>query len=751
MLHPSTQKLIDRLAAMTAQKKIDWIEKDNGDVLYATEGYVVRLTPEPARVLLSTDNGKALEDATSTVLNATAHPDGGTYGDLVAVIARDACREARGTEAAINTLLAGLSEPETEASPAEETETVEESSSAEEAAASEDTLEEADIPVGPDAVEDPGDDTTALTAATPDPADETVDNPWSTPSSDEAAASAAVEETLEGPDTPDDDLVDASVPEAALVEEISDADEDASAASSEADAEEITSNASDTDETEEDNDSEAFVGGAVARLADEVNAHPADPSEPEAISEPELSETPEEPAEGLGADDAAGTVEAEAEDVAQAAEDTDEGADESDDTYFEEAESFSPTPSYSVAPDDAPVLDDEPDAIAPEAAAPVPGDEADDFGAADDLEDEAGLTDEPEAVSAEVSAEAVVEETAEAATDHETVTSEPQEDEVASVAPVWDAAPGDVSSETESDEADHDSVETWPAATETPVVADSTAEADDTPEPVSAADTNVHYIPFGAGGLQAEGAEVSAEEVNETPENDSETDSGLATAATMMAMPEDVARTETDASDEQAESDDALEESALSTETSFDGDEWSPENEAPAETEAETSDTSEPLSAPFEREATTAPEPSPPGAISLSGLGAGLGFGQTASGFQPTAPKPAGTPEPRETVSRAPVYIDATDDYSGETGVAAESNAIPDITDLDRAEDYVEASVSDADLDAVSPRETQTVEPPQEPDRSLSLVESEGNNDQRSDAEEAPRPTRPKTRFNPWT
>ena len=78
MLHPSTQKLIDRLAIMTAQNKIDWIEKDNGDVLYATEGYIVRLTPEPPRVLLTTENGKALEDVTATQLNAAAHGEGGT-------------------------------------------------------------------------------------------------------------------------------------------------------------------------------------------------------------------------------------------------------------------------------------------------------------------------------------------------------------------------------------------------------------------------------------------------------------------------------------------------------------------------------------------------------------------------------------------------------------------------------------------------------------------------------------------------
>uniref|UniRef100_UPI00351866BE hypothetical protein n=1 Tax=Henriciella pelagia TaxID=1977912 RepID=UPI00351866BE len=228
MLHASTQKLIDRLAAMTAQKKIDWIEKDSGEVLYATEGYVVRLTAEPPRVLLTTESGKSLEDATSTLLNSAPHADGGTYGDLVASIARDACREARGTEEAINTLLAGLSdESDTEITAGED-------------GTAEDTPAEEADPVTaaedlPGSLEDSGDDTELLSGDGFGESQHTADAP-------------------EAP-TPSQELTDESVPEAAVFSEADDTDA----------AETIE--ASDAVETEPEDD----VEGAVARLADEVN------------------------------------------------------------------------------------------------------------------------------------------------------------------------------------------------------------------------------------------------------------------------------------------------------------------------------------------------------------------------------------------------------------------------------------------------------------------------------------------------
>ena len=249
MLHPSTKKLIDRLATMTAQKKIDWIEKDNGDVLYATEGYVVRLTPEPPRVLLSTESGKSLEDATSTVLNATMHGDGGTYGDLVARLARDACRDARGTEDAINTLLAGLSDAPADAVPAD---------SDEAAGATAEASEEA-VPVGPDAVEDPVDDTTALSPVGPDAVD-APDAGETEPESVEATdAEPAPAEAAETDETPAPDLaLDASVPDAVIDEtnDFSETSED-QAAPDEALASEAAESDEDESAADDSEDSEA--------------------------------------------------------------------------------------------------------------------------------------------------------------------------------------------------------------------------------------------------------------------------------------------------------------------------------------------------------------------------------------------------------------------------------------------------------------------------------------------------------------
>lgn len=111
MLHPSTQKLIDRLAEMTATKKIDWAEHENGGVSYATEGYSVVLTEAPVELVIFSSAEKELERATVDQLMATPVSDGGTYSDLVTGMHAEALRFARGTETAISTLLNQLEAP----------------------------------------------------------------------------------------------------------------------------------------------------------------------------------------------------------------------------------------------------------------------------------------------------------------------------------------------------------------------------------------------------------------------------------------------------------------------------------------------------------------------------------------------------------------------------------------------------------------------------------------------------------------
>ena len=111
MLHPSTQKLIDRLAEMTATKKIDWTEYQSGGVNYSTEGYSVVLTAAPVELIIFSDAEKELERATVDQLMATPASEGGTYSDLVTTMHAEALRFARGTETAISTLLNQLETP----------------------------------------------------------------------------------------------------------------------------------------------------------------------------------------------------------------------------------------------------------------------------------------------------------------------------------------------------------------------------------------------------------------------------------------------------------------------------------------------------------------------------------------------------------------------------------------------------------------------------------------------------------------
>ncbi|WP_182482129.1 hypothetical protein [Henriciella barbarensis] len=102
-------KLIDRLAEMTALKQIDWAETEDGGVIYATEGYSVRLTDTPPQVMLATEKGKTLEEASEDLLKDTPHEEHGNYGELIVAVVKEASRIAKGTEAAIDALLAGLS------------------------------------------------------------------------------------------------------------------------------------------------------------------------------------------------------------------------------------------------------------------------------------------------------------------------------------------------------------------------------------------------------------------------------------------------------------------------------------------------------------------------------------------------------------------------------------------------------------------------------------------------------------------
>ncbi len=803
MLHPSTQKLIDRLAAMTAQKKIDWIEKDNGDVLYATEGYVVSLTAEPPRVLLTTANGKSLEDASAALLNSAPHKDGATYGDLVASIARNACREARGTEAAINTLLAGLGDEEAAAG-----------LDAASIAAGTDITEEAadeteDTGEGEATIEDSGDETAllasgiapAVTTEAEAPEPETLPEPETTEVEAETAqaetigpdavvetpgeadtdtfseteaeayedAPAAVEADAETPVGPDavaeepleadtetepqteteaetaftsstdemsEDLVDVSVPEAALLEpeDIEADDEEAAFVQPEGSADTYT---------DEDD-----VSGAVARLADEVNR----PQESAAATEFASADTDTDTDTGLTSEP-----------------DTPEADEAADDVL-----AATPMPSFSVTPDDAQSaqFDEDTDEIADASSGPIEteADSVEDF--VDEVADD--TFEAAEAPSDEIETAAAPE----PATAEMTESPDVAADEPAPLAPAWsairsnstEAASAPVNSPFEDTPAAGDDadvpeeifttteIETTPEpeaeaeedittfaadSAETESVEAETSEPEtitpETIEPVIAATvSNVRYVPFGAGGIEAAGADAS----DEAPADD-EIESELGAASSSMSLPDEAIDVTADTEDpvaamagtepEAASEDDNISAFPTLEDADIKADDAlsvSSDDTPPAGEESET--------------------PRPTADLSLSGLSAGLGFGTKSYAFQPSPPKPAETARPAESVSQAHVIIDATDDFPhADPGDFASD--VSDVSGLDvnsaadQAASLMETPASAEDVDAVAPQETVEA-----PEKALSLVSADGEEEQQVEEEPAP-PTRPKTRFNPWT
>ena len=209
MLHASTRKLIDRLAEMTELGKLDWTEGEDGRLTYSTEGYSVSLTDAPNELIITSKDGKQLEHATGEELAATPGEDGGTYADLVGLMTKEAARVARGTEAAISTLLAGM-EP------------------AEQPNATDETDVRSDLP------EDPVDETTGLATV------------------------------LSDADTPEDHAENAQ-----NSTDPADSDEESDAMAAVTATPQIQ--ASDAENEAEETETETVVTEAVARLADEVN------------------------------------------------------------------------------------------------------------------------------------------------------------------------------------------------------------------------------------------------------------------------------------------------------------------------------------------------------------------------------------------------------------------------------------------------------------------------------------------------
>ena len=251
MLHASTKKLIDRLAEMTELAKLDWTEGDDGAITYSTEGYSVSLTEAPNEMVITSKDGKELERAGADELAGTPTEDGGTYADILAAMTKEAARVARGTEAAISTLLAGMQE--TAAEP--EALVIEEE-------AAEEQLQE-----------DPGDETAVL-------ADESVEAISAEAETSVDANEDTVSDSEDQPDTtetaetaePAETELDAEPEIVAASEQDGEPDETTEADSIETeDTLEIVEEPAIEVEAETATESEDDVAEAVVRLADEVN------------------------------------------------------------------------------------------------------------------------------------------------------------------------------------------------------------------------------------------------------------------------------------------------------------------------------------------------------------------------------------------------------------------------------------------------------------------------------------------------
>lgn len=347
MLHPSTRKLIDRLAEMTELGKLEWTEGDGGNLIYSTEGYSVCLPDGAGEVVIQSIDGKELERAGVDALAATTSDDGASYTQIVAGMKAEAARIARGTETAISSLLAGMEEPET---PAE--------------APAADLADH-----GP---EDPGDEVAAMESegianhqvqAVPEPEPESETEAMEdAPAGEPVEAETVIEHGVETGSEADGSEQTS--------EAVSFADPNDAAPAEETTAIEAVSDvAMSADEQADERDTESDVTAAVARLADEVNNRD-DTAAPEVTS-----------AVGAAAATAVGVVASAAgldqEEAAEAldAEKVESAADETLPSAAIDADAARP----SYVPFGLDQSDDAPAAIAPEAApepsVPEPEDE----------------------------------------------------------------------------------------------------------------------------------------------------------------------------------------------------------------------------------------------------------------------------------------------------------------------------------------------------------------------------------------
>lgn len=113
MLPDSTQQLILKLWDLTARGVIPWKTGDDDEHRFETEGYVVAIRGEPARVRILRPDGHTVEETNAAALSATGWPlpDLTRFDDAVSELANRAARISGGQQKAVRAVMSALSAP----------------------------------------------------------------------------------------------------------------------------------------------------------------------------------------------------------------------------------------------------------------------------------------------------------------------------------------------------------------------------------------------------------------------------------------------------------------------------------------------------------------------------------------------------------------------------------------------------------------------------------------------------------------
>lgn len=113
MLPDSTQQLILKLWDLTQRGVIPWQSGEEGEQRFETEGYVVAIRGQPARVRILRPNGHTVEETDAAALSETSwpQPDHARFDGAVSALAHQAAKVASGEVKAVRAVMSALSAP----------------------------------------------------------------------------------------------------------------------------------------------------------------------------------------------------------------------------------------------------------------------------------------------------------------------------------------------------------------------------------------------------------------------------------------------------------------------------------------------------------------------------------------------------------------------------------------------------------------------------------------------------------------